>query len=132
MVLDRLSNRQLLVAGAATVALGLVVGSLVLDSRKAAGRPQRFDRKQWRLATPDEDDRLVMADDLMARGKLDGMPRARVIKLLGEGQATNRFPGGHLAYRLGLERDYMPVDYEWLVIRFDEHDKVERYWIAKE
>lgn len=130
MVLDRMTNRQLLVVGTATVALGLVVGAVVMDSRRA--KPQRFDRKLWRLAGPDEDDRLLMADDLMARGKLDGMPKARVIRLLGEGQATNRFPGGHLAYRLGLERDYMPVDYEWLVIRFDAHDKVERYWIAKE
>jgi hypothetical protein len=130
VVLDRMTNRQLLVVGTATVALGLVVGAVVMDSRKARGH--RFDRKQWRLATPDEDDRLAMAEDLMARGKLDGMPKARVIKLLGEGGATDRFPGGHLAYRLGLERDYMPVDYEWLVIRFDANDKVERYWIAKE
>lgn len=131
MVLDRLTNRQLLVAGAATVALGLVVGALVMDSRGESDR-RKFDRKQWRLATPDEDDRLMMAEDLLARGKLDGMAKSRVVKLLGEGGATDRFPGGHLAYRLGLERDYMSFDYEWLVIRFDAKDKVERYWIAKE
>lgn len=130
MVLDRMTNRQLLVAGAATLALGLVVGAVVLDHSRTVG--QRFDRRLWRLAGPDQDDRLLMADDLMARGKLNGMARSRVIRLLGEPGATDRFAGGHLAYRLGLERDYMPVDYEWLVIRFDGQGKVERYWIAKE
>ena len=131
MVLDRLSNRQLLVAGTAAVAVSLVVGAVLLDGRSSSDR-RKFDRKQWRLATPDEDARLLMAEDLMARGRLNGMAKARVVKLLGEGGATSQFPGGHLAYRLGLERDYMPVDYEWLVIRFDANDKVERYWIAKE
>jgi hypothetical protein len=50
--------------------------------------------------------------------------------MLGEPGGGGRFQSGAFAYRLGLERAYMPVDLEWLVICFDDQDKVSRYWIA--
>lgn len=126
--LSSISSRDRLIAGAAVVAAGLVVGAILLDN--ARPRPGRFDGRLWKLVGIEDDDRLEMADDLIARQKLDGLTRGKVKKLLGEPNDTGRFKPGDLAYRLGLERSYMPVDFEWLVVHFDEHDKVSRYWIA--
>lgn len=122
------SSRDRIIGAAAVVAAGLVVGAIVLDARRV--KPGRFDGRLWRLVGPEDDDRLAMADDLIARNRLDGMTRARVRKMLGEPTDSGRFQPGALAYRLGLERVYMPVDFEWLVICFDDQDKVSRYWIA--
>lgn len=124
----RMSSRDRLIGAAAVVAAGLVVGAIVMDARKP--RPGRFDGRLWKLVGPEDDDRLDMADDLIARGRLDGLTRARIVKLLGQPNATGRFQPGDFAYRLGLERTYMPVDFEWLVIHFDDQDRVARHWIA--
>ncbi|ATQ42196.1 hypothetical protein CSW64_07090 [Caulobacter mirabilis] len=114
-----------MIVGVAGLAAGLAVGALVLDSQ----RPGRFRKRGWLEVAPEDDDRLVMADDLIKRGRLKNMTRAAVQKLLGAATPTDRFPGA-LAYRLGLERSYMPVDFEWLVIQFDGGDRVTQYWIA--
>ena len=125
-----LSSRDRLIAGAAVVAAGLVVGAIILDSQRP--KPGRFDGRLWKLVGPDDDDRLDMIDDLVDRGRLEGLTRAKVKKMLGEPNDTGRFQPGDLAYRLGLERAYMPVDFEWLIIHFDDQDKVSRYWVAKD
>ena len=122
------SSRDRIIGAAAVVAAGLVVGAIVLDARRV--KPGRFDGRLWKLVGPQDDDRLTMADDLIENGKLDGLTRARVRRMLGEPSDPGRFQPGALAYRLGLERTYMPVDFEWLVICFDDQDKVTRYWIA--
>ena len=122
------SSRDRIIGAAAVVAAGLVVGALVMDARRV--RPGRFDGRLWKLVGPEDDDRLAMADDLIARNRLEGLTRARVRKMLGEPGGGGRFQSGAFAYRLGLERAYMPVDFEWLVICFDDQDKVSRYWIA--
>ncbi len=124
----RMSSRDRVIGAAAVVAAGLVVGAIILDSRRR--RPGRFDGRLWKLVGVDDDDRLEMADDLIARGRLEGLSRGRVLKLLGQPNETGRFKAGDFAYRLGLERTYMPVDFEWLIIHFDANDRVERHWIA--
>lgn len=124
----QMSSRDRMIGAAAVVAAGLVVGALLLDAQRP--KPGRFDGRLWRLAGPDEDDRLEMADDLIARGRLEGLTRAKVLKLLGQPNATGRFQAGDFAYRLGLERNYMPVDFEWLVIHFDDQDRVAKHWIT--
>lgn len=122
------SSRDRIIGAAAVVAAGLVVGAIVMDARRP--KPGRFDGRLWKLVGPQDDDRLAMADDLIARNRLEGLSRARVRKMLGEPTETGQFQPGAFAYRLGLERAYMPVDFEWLVICFDDQDKVSRYWIA--
>ncbi len=122
------SSRDRIIGAAAVVAAGLVVGAIVMDARRP--KPGRFDGRLWKLVGPQDDDRLLMADDLIERNRLDGLTRARVRKMLGEPTDAGRFQPGAFAYRLGLERAYMPVDFEWLVICFDDQDKVSRYWIA--
>jgi len=124
----REQTRQLVIMGTAAVAAGLVVAAIVNDAR-----PGRFRKRDWRLAaTPEVDDRLDMAEDLLKRGRLEGLTRGAVEKLLGPPTPTDRFPGAGMAYRLGLERSYMPVDYEWLVIHFDDAGRVSRYWVAND
>ena len=123
--MTRDQTRQLLIAGAAAVAGGLVVAAVLNEAR-----PGRFRRRDWKLAPPDADDRLDMAEDLLRRGRLEGLTRAAVEKLLGPPTPTDRFPGAGMAYRLGLERSYMPVYHEWLVIHFDDAGRVSRYWVA--
>lgn len=122
------SSRDRIIGAAAVVAAGLVVGAIVMDARRP--KPGRFDGRLWKLVGPQDDDRLAMADDLIARNRLEGLSRARVRKMLGEPTDPGRFQPGAYAYRLGLERAYMPVDFEWLIICFDDQDKVSRYWIA--
>lgn len=124
----QMNSRDRLIGAAAVLAAGLVVGAIVLDNRRR--KPGRFDGRLWRLVGVEDDDRLEMADDLIARGRLDGLTRARVLRLLGQPNETGRFQPGDFAYRLGLERAYMPVDFEWLVIHFDDQDRVARHWIA--
>lgn len=123
--MTREQTRQILIAGAAAVAGGLVVAAIFNEAR-----PGRFRKRSWKLAPPDADDRLDMAEDLLRRGRLEGLTRAAVEKLLGPPTPTDRFPGAGMAYRLGLERSYMPVDHEWLVICFDDAGRVSRYWVA--
>lgn len=123
--MTRDQTRQLLIVGTAAVAAGLVVAAVVNDAR-----PGRFQRRSWKLAPPDADDRLDMAEDLLQRGRLEGLRQAQVEKLLGPPTPTDRFPGAGMAYRLGLERSYMPVDHEWLVIHFDDAGRVSRCWVA--
>jgi hypothetical protein len=63
--------------------------------------------------------RLCMVDDLLAKYLLLGRPQAGVIELLGPPEPQNGFAGYDMVYRLGPERQFISIDYEWLVIKLD-------------
>lgn len=77
-----------------------------------------FDRTVW-LDQRQERARLAMADRIVARRVLDGKTRAEVIAMLGEPPPTAYFPDWDFVYRLGMERGFMGIDSEWLVVRLD-------------
>lgn len=66
-----------------------------------------------------------IADGLLLTNRLSGMSREQVIALLGAPPPTDYFSGWDLRYCLGLQRGFLPMDDEWLVIRLDEHKTVQ-------
>jgi hypothetical protein len=66
-----------------------------------------------------------MADRLVARRTLLGKTRSEVVELLGEPPQTGYFKQWDLVYCLGLERGFIRIDSEWLVVRLDQNSRVE-------
>jgi hypothetical protein len=94
-----------------------------------------FDPAGWRDRSLDADSlwptRLRMVDDLIAKKRLDGLTRREVESLLGSGDRTDKWKDWHLVYHLGPERrGLFRIDSEWLVIRFDQSDRVMEYRIV--
>jgi hypothetical protein len=87
------------------------------------GRP--FDPVVWRdEAQTISSVRSEMADRLIARGTLLGKTRAEVVELLGEPTEMGLFSDWDLVYRLGPERGFIRIDYEWLLIQLDRDGRV--------
>ncbi len=89
-----------------------------------------FDPVAWNDPKTAELDRQEMADDMIARELLDGLTRTEVTALLGQPTYTEYFRDWDLAYRLGMERNYISIDSEWLFVRFCEDDRVSDYRIV--
>lgn len=90
-----------------------------------------FDQAVW-LDEQQEVARLEMADRILARRALDGMTRAEVVAKLGEPPKTGYFPDWNLVYWLGMERGFMRIDSEWLVVRCDANGRVSDYRIVRD
>lgn len=108
----RFTVRRLMVAIAS---MAVVLGAI------AALKPRHvhFDTVAWRAGERQpEREREEMADDLVARGTILGKTRTEVVGLLGEPPPTNFFQSFDLVYRLGMERGFVSVDSEWLVVKF--------------
>ena len=65
-----------------------------------------------------------MADDLVNRKMLNGLTRSEVVALLGEPPKTEYFKEYDLVYLLGQERSILPIDNEWLVLKFGPDGRV--------
>ncbi|WP_164102270.1 hypothetical protein [Candidatus Laterigemmans baculatus] len=117
---------------AAITACGLAVAAaLTLSGWWFRGQP--LDPVAWRDDTlVGTGIRLEMADHLVVRGTLTGLSRAEVVELLGEPPPTEYFRDWDLVYWLGPERGFISIDSEWLVIRFDESDRVAEYEIVRD
>lgn len=107
--------------------LGLVIGGgmyLVYSLLK----PDHFDQDRW-FAEPEE--RSEMAGHLLSEGNLKGMSRAEITALLGEQEEDAYFQEeNNFVYYLGAERGFPSVDSEWLVIWFDEGNRVKDFEIT--
>jgi outer membrane protein assembly factor BamE (lipoprotein component of BamABCDE complex) len=66
-----------------------------------------------------------MADGLLLTNRLLGMTREQVVALLGPPPATNYFSEWDLVYQLGLQRSFIAIDSEWLVIRLGSNGRVQ-------
>ena len=94
-----------------------------------------FDPAGWRDRSLDGDalwpTRLRMVDDLIADKRLDRLTRGQVESMLGPGDQTAKWRDWHLIYHLGPERrGLLRIDSEWLVIRFDQSNRVMEYRIV--
>jgi len=96
-----------------------------------------FDETAWRRAGDIGNYRTVrsqMIDDLLHKYDFRGWHRDSVTELLGKPDceaATLGFKKWHYAYRVGLERGgSFSLDDEWLLFRFDAHDRVVEYLTA--
>ena len=74
--------------------------------------------------------KVYMVDDLLTDYSLSGMTRAEVISLLGTPTETEYFKSDqNMVYYLGNERGFIPIDSEWLVIDFDDNERVHTYQV---
>ena len=85
-----------------------------------------FDAGAWQAAKEKWQDpvRQRMVDDLLRRHRLVGMTRERVVELLGESDTTDYFRDWDLVYWLGMERSWISIDSEWLVLRLNAQSAV--------
>lgn len=81
---------------------------------------RRFDSAIWKRAeyAANEDVRIKMVDDLLKRHRLEGMTRQQIDELLGRPQPTTYFRDYEYVYYLGPERGFLPIDSEWLCLKF--------------
>jgi hypothetical protein len=103
------------------------------------GEPAPFDRNVWlageKVDFSSEAPRLRMADGLISSRVLLGKDRSEIAALLGPDSDTVKFRSyerQELVYWLGNERSYMPIDSEWLVVRFDTSGRVTEARIVRD
>jgi hypothetical protein len=123
--------RQFLKTPAAVLSVGFMVamGALAIFVKMAPWR-DTFDPAAWNDPETEERNRQEMADDLVARGLLDGLTRSEVTSLLGQPPDTEYFRDWDMVYVLGPERSFIGIDFEWLVVRFGDNDRVSEYRIV--
>ncbi|MCP3732348.1 hypothetical protein M9978_18155 [Sphingomonas sp. MG17] len=109
---------------ALVIGYGFVTGYLPI-------RP--FDSGLWRQArTTDNQVRLRMVEWLVRSGRLDGLTRAQVVKLLGRPDGGPYFRDWDLVYLLGPERGLIGLDSEWLVLRIGSDGRVAEYRVVRD
>jgi hypothetical protein len=107
--------------------LAIALGALLGCTPKSEPPVSTFDSKTWKdpeLINQDPYPRRDMADELVGRRTLVGKSRAEVLEMLGEAPKSEYFTDWDVVYWLGPQRGFVAVDSEWLVIRFDESDRV--------
>lgn len=107
--------------------LAVALGSVLGCTPKSEPPVSTFDSKTWKdqeLTNQEPYPRRTMADELVSQRTLVGKTRAELLELLGEAPKTEYFADWDVVYWLGPQRGFMAVDSEWLVIRFDESDRV--------
>jgi len=86
-----------------------------------------FTTEKW---LHNESKRVYMVDDLLNDHELKEKTKADVIRLLGLPTETDYFKEDHnIVYYLGNERGLISIDSEWLVINFNNQEKVTSYKI---
>lgn len=109
----------------ATLLVAVASAVVVLVLWRAWFPGQSFDRAAWQAnATAESGVRQAMADRLLARRTLVGKTRAEIVDLLGEPPPTEYFKEWDLVYRLGMERGFISIDSEWLVLRLGTDGRV--------
>ncbi len=106
----------------------VVVGSRLLSRT-------RFDSVRWQdegVTNRKPYPRLQMADDLLRRHILDGLPADSVEALLGPKPKTDYFAARDYVYWLGPERGWVRIDSEWLVIDLGVDGRVARAEIVRD
>jgi hypothetical protein len=109
----------------ALVASASVIWLVLAPDERFRGMP--FESAAWKASTPDfswESTRLRMVDDFLAKYPPVGLSRSEVTELLGEPDETNYFSEYDLVYFLGMERSYMAIDSEWLVMKLNAEGRV--------
>ena len=123
------SNLRLTIALACIVAL--IGGAAYYDSQSNPTVP--FDPGEWRRSETSREERPTvrqrMLADLLGRHPLVGLTRDSIEQMLGP-RLTDKFATYPLAYWLGPEPSYLPIDSEWLIIAFDSAGRASHYQIV--
>jgi outer membrane protein assembly factor BamE (lipoprotein component of BamABCDE complex) len=86
-----------------------------------------YNKERWVHATDFSGDRFYMLDEVTQL--IQGKTRQEVIELLGAPTKTSYFNQSerNMVYVLGPERGFIRIDYEWLIIEFDDNGVFARY-----
>ena len=93
----------------------------------------QFDRAVWvdeAQVYGDDPVRVRMLRDVKANILKKGMARDDVVGLLGPKTDTPKFSKHGLVYYLGPESGAISVDSQWLVIDFDDADKLVKFEVV--
>ena len=112
----------MVVAGFLPLCCGIMLG---INEYKS-----HFNIDRW---LSDESSRVHMVDNLFEEYDLVKMTKDEVTVLLGTATETNYFKEkDNIVYYLGDERGLIPIDSEWLILEFDENEKVRSYEIKSD
>ena len=136
LLLGSLASAGLVVCLLFAAVVGFSLGKSILDT-------DRFNSTAWKDSTQvyareavwffvRDPVRIRMIDDLVTNHDLTGLSRDSVITLLGEPPHTAYFRDWDLVYWLGPERGFISIDSEWLVIGFDNTNKVAIYQVVRD
>ena len=73
-----------------------------------------------------------MVDSLLRQHNFIGKSRGEVVALIGEPDNTSYFREYDMVYRLGMERGFISIDSEWLVLRLDTNQVVTEFRIVRD
>jgi hypothetical protein len=116
------------------MALFVLIALAIGFARQGGWLPVRpFNQDLWKQYQTSNDIyegyvRLHMIEHLVRSGRLDGLTRTEVVALLGAPDAAGagHFPDWDLVYMLGPTRG-MPMDHEWLGVRFGPSGTTSEY-----
>lgn len=109
----------------AALLVAIASAVIVIIAWRAWFPGRSFDRAAWQAdATAESGVRQAMADRLLAHRTLVSKTRAEVVDLLGEPSSSEYFREWDLVYRLGMERGFIGIDSEWLVLRLGTDGRV--------
>ncbi|MGG3528397.1 hypothetical protein COM13_26735 [Bacillus pseudomycoides] len=110
--------------------VGAVLFSICIVQLGVNKYNSKFQTDRW---LKDERKRVYMIDDLLTKHKLVGKPKKEIVQLLGKPTETRRFEEmNQTVYYLGDERGFIPIDSEWLILQFDNDDKVVEHRLYKD
>ena len=106
---------------------------LTVGCSHRAPAPRPFDAAVWKDKPRDFQDkrRCNMVDSLLRDHPLKGLSKAEVGALLGSQDDPSYFKSWDLRYWMGQQHGFMPIDSEWLVIRFED-GRVAEYAIVED
>ena len=90
-----------------------------------------FDSQTWKQGNQGEV-RVRRVDSLLPQHNLIGKSRGEVVALIGEPDNTSYFREYDMVYRLGMERAFINIDSEWLVLRLDTNQVVTEFRIVRD
>ncbi len=112
-----------------------LVGIWILFLHSVGFDSMAFDSPTWK-ASPSEFShdsvRLRMVDDFLKSHHPVGKSRAEIVALLGEPDNTPYFHNYDMVYHLGQERNSLPIDSEWLVLRLNSANIVIEARLARD
>lgn len=118
----RVKNKFKIITTIGSVPPLLCVVILGLNEYKSS-----FTAEKWLNS---DTEKVYMVDDLLEDYDIKEMTKDEVIFLLGTPTTTEYFKvDNNIVYYLGNERGLISIDSEWLVIDFDESEKVSKYEI---
>jgi hypothetical protein len=114
------------------VVFSVGLGAAGLGAYVWSTRAEAFDQQRWRECDVTTSTRAAMAEDLVRSGRLIGLSKDDVVRLLGEPNASRYCPRAEFGFALGAERGFVSIDSEWMCLRLGPKGKVIEVYLKKD